>query len=378
MFRECTEAENRLIRECADDVLIYPELYAAARKSIVLPMVLGFGVGLGLGTLLSLALPVTGKLWIRLILMISVALMTEVAVCIWEIYIAGRSRKSPIPGSRYSVNGGTVVGYAKDSPSEAYLLIAEDDLWDAAGNPCCIEFLIPARDDIVMWERILLVCSDKGAYIPLKVTERTKPLISMHRPRYVGQTDWSRAARLPHPAALRLDPVSRPMYEAEAAAFAGSCRRIKNIRVRNWIVIVLLSLLLLFLLGLLWIGLIAGEIITEPSAAVTAAAALLAAWGAATCGIACGIRSGQARSLKKLRYKKKVLFLSVRDEVIANNVTRFIAVYEWINGKLTPVSYPVNGNVFLPKDIPYGTVIQKYSRVPESGQRDVNFFSLGE
>ena len=63
MKRECTEAENRIIKRCTKDILTCPENYAKRVKSNLLPMCLGAIVGLALGGLIAMMVGVAVESW---------------------------------------------------------------------------------------------------------------------------------------------------------------------------------------------------------------------------------------------------------------------------------------------------------------------------
>lgn len=267
MKRECTEFENRILKECAGDILALPETYAAVYRSNL------------------------------------------------------RFCKKTLPGNKFRINGGTIINmdYSKEG---TYLIYAEDDLMDSKGNHA--------------------VC-------------------------------------IPHPAAIDLDQRSSMMYEYEKEKFMEKFKSFKTIRLKNWIAIVLLSFLILFLFALLFIGLVTEDVNTEFSTAVIFAAVQMLVWMFLIYKFAKFVLSGRTRGLDKVRYKKKVMFHSVNGAFDENNIyTKYISVCEYINGIVELVSYPVNSNVILPKKMPYGKMIYKYSRDEKSCAKDLNFFGVME
>lgn len=319
MKRECIELENRMIKECAGDILARPDTY---KNAIVF--------------------------------------------------------KSKIPGDKFQVNGGTIINisYSKEG---TYLIYAEDDLMDSKGNPCRIIYPALHGTNMKPGDRILLVYSDSGSYFPMRLTERTRDFIPEYAPEYFGRVDWSKAVCIPHPAAIDLDLRSSMMYEYEKIKFVEKGNSLKSIRIKNWIGIVLLSFLILFLFALLFIGLVAGDIIVEFSTAIIFAFALVLVWMFLTYKLIKKIIAGRTRGLKKIQYKKKVMFHSMNSAFDENNIhTKYVSVYEYINGVVELVSYPVNSNVFLPKKILYGKIIYKYSQDEKSCAKDINFFGLME
>lgn len=375
MRRICTEMENRIIKESAGDILSCPETYTAVYKSNFISMDFWSVAGLGLGIAAALKLSVSAETWIRFITVIFISVVIELFVLICQAFHRKKMRKKRLPGDKFQVNGGTIINlnYSKVG---VHIIFAEDELTDNRGNPCCI--MMPASYCMTpeYGERILLVYSDSGAYIPLRVTERTRDFIPEQAPEYFSKVNWSEAVRVPHPAAIDLDQKSAEMYEYEKAEFVKKYNSLKNIGVKNWLGIVLLSLLTLFLSGILFICLVSEDIITEFSTAVIFVILIGIVWMYLTYRFAKAIFTGRTRGLKKIKYKKKVMFYSINHALNDNNIrTKYLSVYEYINGRIKLVSYPVNGNAFLPKTISYGRIIYKYSEDAESCAKDLNFFA---
>lgn len=438
MKRQCTEAENRILKECAGDVLARPETYKAVFKSSFLPVALKAVAALGLGVVAELKLSASIEIWIRLMLLlclgifmlittlpilipekyhlvltrslapvvfgaiagvslgkanaaklsvsmetwiclmifICAAVIVGLFVLIWYINNPKRIYQKRLPGDKFWVNGGTIIRIVY-SKAGVYFIFAEDNLMDIKGNPCCIEYPVSGYENIRYGERILLVYSDSGAYIPLRVTERTRDLIPEHAPEYFDKVDWKEAEVFPHPAVINMDYISSRMYEYERAEVVKKCKRFKNIPIRNRIGIVLLSVLILFLFAFLYIGLVAEGVITEFSTSVILFSFMVLGWLFLTFGFAKAILARCKRETEKIQYKKKVMFHSVNGAYDKGNIyTKYISVYEYINGVVQLVSYPIKSNIFWTKKIPYGKIIYKYSQDKNSCTKDLNFFGL--
>lgn len=319
MRRECTSEENAILKECGADILTYPGMYKSSRY---------------------------------------------------------------LPGNQFWVNGGTVLNYLNYNKEDAFLTIAEDDLKDEMGNRCCIKFPVPGDLDIEQGERILLVYTDTDAYIPLRVTERTQSMISMQNPDYFDEVDWDKTVKIPHPAILELDKKPRPLNEQDVETFKQKCNNTKDIKAKNWVGVILSSLLFFMLFALLFVFMV-GSFITSPVMAIVAAVVTLAAWGGSTVLFAKVVFSGKTRGLNKMHYKQKVMYLDIREaySMRINGVkikNREICVYEYENGELKYSVYLVNNNVFLPKDIPYGKVIYRYSKREKISEYGLNYFASVE
>lgn len=318
MLRECSESENRILKECIGDILTDPELIGAKRNG-----------------------------------------------------------KGGLPGNHFFVNGAIILNHVVYPKEGAELTVAEDDLKDALGRPVCIRYPVPGNLSVTAGQRILVVYSDNGAYIPMRLTVRTGGMIPSAPPAYFYQTDWNHTMKLPHPAALRVDRKSYRMNEKETKDFAKTCNSLTNIRVKNWVGIILMSLLILMLFGILFIALVAEEVITKASVALALGIVLFLVWGLLTFGTAKAILAGLTRGLKRLHYKKKVLFVNSYTNIGYGGVpASYLNVYEYVGGELKMQSYYTHNNVFLPKNIPYGRVINKFSEDAESNEKGLNYFWL--
>jgi len=383
MKRECTKAESLMIKYNTQDILSFKGMYTEAIRSKGLVLLLGLIVSLGLSVLASfllhnLGLTINsfyGEIVFRIVFAVFIITVIECSILIWRKIRNKKSLGDCIPGSKFWVNGGTIINYVNYNRDEAWLTFTEDDSVDDVGNMYSIQFPAPSFLNVKQGERIILAYSDKGVYMPLQISERTKGMVSMEHPARFNEVDWNMAPKLPHPAALDLDKVAYLMNEEEVATFYEKCNRFKSIQIKNWIGIVMSSLLILFLLALLFVILVASDVIIEASSAIGVGALILIIWIFGSYGFARVVLSGALRGMKKLRHKKKVLFLYITDSYGSYSYSKSIYVYEYADGALILNSYPINSNAFLPKDIPYGEVIYKYSKDAESGVLGLNYFA---
>lgn len=373
MRRECTEAENQIIRANMTDTTLFE-----TKTSNIIPVALGFVVGLAVGVPIAVAVKSTSEAMIAFILIISITVMTNGCYFLWRRFEEkiGRKRRSrrTFSNGTFQINGGTVIGYF-GSGEDAWLEFAEDDLLDSEGKPYIISFAVQNFPEVRPGDRILLVYCDTGEYIPVPVSEETRGMISMQLPDYWDKADKTKLVSIPHPNVISLDREAYRMNENETAALAKKCSG-KGMKAKNIVGIILLSLLVLVIFGLVFIFLVAGEVIESLNAACTAGIIMLALWGLSTYGIARGLGGSLTKSMKKLAYKKRVLFHSIAADFENNTLVRELKVYEYVDGHLDLVSYSANGNVLLPKNIRYGTVIYKYSRKQDENKPYDNYFVL--
>lgn len=319
MKRACTEAENKIIKKCGKDLLTRPE------------------------------------------------------------FLGGNYRKrKKLPGKQFWIAGGTVLEYIPHTEDGPLLVFAEDDFYDADGRHCVMILSAPYLLNIEVGERILLVYNEDGAYMPLRITEVTRGMVSASAPDYIDKVNWKEATILPHPAGVELEERSRLLYEEEAKALVKKCNKLKNIQRRNRVGIFLFSVLILMFEALAFVFLVAGEVIANPNEALLYIAAAIVFCLILTVLFAKLVLSGKLRGLKKIQYKKKVLFCSTDVTFMNGYYERYISVFEVLNGRIQLISYPVINNYFLPKKTPYGKVLYKYSALAKSCARDWNFFLIEE
>ena len=375
MLRDCTETENKIIKESRGDILTYPELYAFANRKGALPFIIGIAAGLALSSILTFVLKVGNIYWATSLFVLCNTAAVGVAEFTWQKRGFKHSRKAELPGTKFRVNGGVVLNYIEMGKEEAQLTIAEDDLRDKFGHPLCIRYPAPHGLGVSIGQRILLAYSDNGAYIPIRITERTKDMIPPEPPAYFRDVEWDKTMKLPHPAALELDKKSYLLNEQEIAQFVKSCNSLSSIKAKNWIGIIVSGLSLLMILGLVFIFVVAADLVPGPIAAIAVAAVLLTVWVTLTLLIAKAALSGAIRGMKTIRYRKNVIFLGISTfGGYRGTPVSYLYVYEYVDGTLKQMEYLVGNNVFLPKDIPYGSVIYKYTKETESKTNGLNYF----
>ncbi len=375
MRRECTERENQIIRKFVSE-LLPDQTFSEGNIGVMVPAVLGIILGLAVGTPIALAIKSPNKYLIQLVLGISIIIMENICIFTWREWQerkTGKRRKKEISATgAFQVNGGTVLNYFRDDREGSWLLFAEDDLLDPFGKTYIIEYPVCNMGDIKPGERILLVYCHTGDYIPVHVNALTREMIPMQSPAYFAHTDWNTCTCLPHPNAVLLDRKAYHVNEKETAEFGKKCRNRKGMHARQIIGIVMLSILLLFIFAFIFIMLVAGEVIKTPEIALVAAIGLFTLWGLLAYGMAHLTNTGLSKGFHKFHFRKKVLFHSV--SITDYNVpVKNVTVYEYDSGTIKRLSYPVN-NLFLPKDLIFGTVIYKYSTKEDSKIKDVNYF----
>lgn len=281
------------------------------------------------------------------------------------------------PNDKFWVNGGTVLEYKRHYKEGASLIFVEDDLRDKLHRPCCVECAVFSNLDIQPGERIILLYNKDGAYMQMRVTEHTKDMISMEPPEYFKQMNWKTAQKLPHPAVPELDRKSRLMEEAEKKALCKKICTSKRFRKRNWTGVVLSSFCMWFFLFLVLMELVYYDIVVKASTANVVIAMMLLIWGGFTYLIYKVAFTGRMQKLHKLRYQKKVMFLSVGDSyMIKEDIRDMIYVYEYVHGSIRVRAYPIIENLFLPREVCCGSIIYKYSQEADNKEEEPVYFSV--
>lgn len=373
MKRACTEAENRVLREIVKDTTLFE-----TKNSNVIPALLGLVLGIAVAVPIALAVRSAGYAAVSLALIICIAVMEN--ICYFLIpklseKIGRKSKVRHVLGDRiYEVNGATVTGYYP-SREDAWLEFAEDDVLAPDGRPYIISFAVQNLWTFKPGDRMMLVYSDTGAYIPMAVTEKTQGMIPMQAPDYWEEADKSQLPSIPHPNAVSLDTSAYRMNEQEREELIKKYRGAG--RTKSIAAVVLLSVLVLLLFCVAFVVLVGTEVIRQFHTACIAATVMLLLWVLSTWGIARGLRGGYAKEFRKLEYKKRVMFHSMESNLVGDySYVRELKVYEYVSGCLELVTYPINSNVLLPKGIKFGTVIYKYYRQTGDGKREIDYFAL--
>lgn len=382
MRRPCSEEENRIIRTIVSEILPAQSL-SSGNISVLVPAILGFILGLAIGTLAALAMNTANRGTIAFVLIFCTFCMENICIFIWRNVQRKKTgnitKKQMAASGVFQINGGTVLNYYGNDREGSWLYYAEDDFLDSFGRPYIIQYPVYGMGDVRPGERILLICSEAGDYIPIRVNALTQEMIPMQNPSYFSHVDWSICTRLPHPNAAMMDRTAIRITQSETIAFAKKCNRWKGMKAKQTVGIILMSLLLLFLFAITFIMLVGREVVETPEAILAAGTGLIILWGLLSYGLA-RLISGVYREHSKLCFRKRVLFHSLTTTFVGYNIPiKEINVYEYDSvGIIRMMSYPVSTNVFLPKDLKYGTLIYKYSSKDDIETMGANYFGTIE
>lgn len=176
MKRPCTDNENQIIKSLILDSL--PDLALSSTSiSITIPFIAGIALGFLAGLPLAAAMKAFGEIAMRFMLVISLIFMECLCMLIWQIWTAKRTgRKSKghisVAGS-FQVNGGTVLDIFRDEQNNLHYIFTEDDLLDPFRNPYKIQYPVYGAGYARPGERLLLIYTDAGDYIPMRIDTQT-------------------------------------------------------------------------------------------------------------------------------------------------------------------------------------------------------------
>ena len=358
MIRECTEAENRVLKECSGDILIAPETYKRKYYYNTFVIILGMVLGAAAGLLLALWLGEMSDHSVETIIIMCVGLVTTLVITIRNLFFNKENGKNNILGDKFRINGGTIICYSDDAGQKAYMIYAEDDRLDTEGKFYCIKYPVKSNLQLHYGDRILLLYCENGAYIPMKVSGRTMNMISNQQPDYFYKTDWNTVECLPHPNGVSMDKTMYQMNEHETKKMIRRTTSYKVNRLLNWIGIPVIPL---FILGISDVFRKVNDRLFDAST-LFGKIFVIVIWVGGSIWV-CGklIYCVKVHDLKKIKYRKTVLFHSIHMERQKKMNVRCVSVYEYKDGKIKLVSYPFqNAEISLQK-MRYGSVLCKYS-----------------
>lgn len=280
-----------------------------------------------------------------------------------------------LQNEQFWINGGTVIECVwEPKEGELLLVFAEDNYRDAQGRVCCFHYPVSKHIDMKFGDRILLVYCANGAYFPMLLNERTKGLIPPCPPEYFYQTNWREVERLPHPLALTLENDSTAMNETDKEMVKEKFRKVGKLRVRDKVGVFLLGLAAFIMFAFIFLVMITDEMIEEIIPILIGLGLVPALSIVAMIVFALLLKLSRTAPIKKLNYKKTVLFHSIQEDADYVTSVRMMYVCEKINNRIVQVGYPVGFNNLVVKDMYYGQILHKCSKDVVTGTNDINYF----
>lgn len=286
-----------------------------------------------------------------------------------------KSTNSVLPKERFWINGATVIECRWDPKEQEILLIyAEDDFRDALGRMCCLQYIVCKYIDMKFGDRILVVHCANGAYFPMLLNERTRGLIPSRAPEYFYEINWHNAGRLLHPMEHILENNSTAMNEADKEVVRERFRKVGKLRMRDKVAAFLTGFAAFIMFTFIFMFIITDEMI-EAVIPILIGLGLVPALSVVVTIVFVGfLKLWRTSPIKKLNYKKVVLFHSIYDDPDYLVSVKYLYVYEKINNRIELVSYPVGFNNFTMKDVYYGQMLYKCSIDAENESANMHYF----
>lgn len=190
MIRKCTNEENALLKTCENDILSYVGIKnssknEAFRFEIITSIILAIGISAMVCLSYIIDNTITNILGVLIMIIVG-------SVIIYFDFLGGHKRTKNkkhklFQKSNFSINGGTFLEYCRDY-DRGFITgwrYIEDDILDFNGKP--IVLYSPLEKDLVMkkFDRMIILHTQKGDYIPMKLSETTASMISETVPDYV-------------------------------------------------------------------------------------------------------------------------------------------------------------------------------------------------
>jgi len=378
VIRECTAAENKVLKECAADVLADPVIYKNRCRINILAMVIELLIGVIFGWSFTAWIYSSGgdRASEKMVFVCTSVAVAGVCMFLWNTLTERMKHKMSIQGEKFRINGGTVINYTSVSKKKAYIIFTEDDLTDAMGRPFCIKYPALPGLQIRYGERIILAYGEKDAYIPLKISGHTNFFVPGREPESFYKTNWNEVLCLPHPEGLDMDRSCIEMSSEESLELMKKAGAIKANRALKWTGNVLLSVILLLLAVIIYIVFINKSIYEELGSAAQIMSVMMPVY-LFILYLVCKVNyNARVKKTGKMLFKKKVLFHSIEMKSNGSSYMPHIFVYEYRNGAIELVAYPFMNNAFGLKDLPYGKLLYKYEKQPNNDKKNLIYFSL--
>lgn len=264
-------------------------------------------------------------------------------------------------GTEFFINGGTVLKHTYSDVDGETIHFIEDDMYDSNGEPYCIIYPIRPNTGIVDGDRILLAYSDTGVYIPLKMSSMLEGMVDSKTPNNISNVDWSKCKNIMHPNEAFIDLDESLLDDTDKKFFAREQKKWRPLKLNGWVVEILLSIIVICILGAVFVVLVGTEILTYFNVAMFVLILLIISWLLISIFMIYLIGASQTMELKKLRYKKRVLFNYLYSKESGLHKEQYVVVKECINNEMVVRAYFLNEFWKLPDDIVFGDVITKYS-----------------
>ena len=189
--------------------------------------------------------------------------------------------------------------------------------------------------------------------------------------------EWSRIIPDPQSRVIEFDPMVSRMTREDREALLKRFTDSGSYKAQTVLAGVLLSLALLFILFMTFAFLATGNIATENNF-IFFIAFFLVVWISLTIAIFRLFARRMNRFIRKLEYKKQVMFIETQVDILAYGHTpipiKEIHVWEYVSDRPEQVTYGVHNNTRISKNTKDGDLIYRYSDTPDSSPRSLSFF----
>lgn len=196
------------------------------------------------------------------------------------------------------------------------------------------------------------------------------------RPNLYTDAEWDQI--LPPPAKIEFDPACRRLTPEDKEALVKQFTGSTQYKVQTIVAGVLLSLLTLFFLTLLGGSLVIGDIIREDNFMIYGII-LIILWLAITIVAFRLCARRMYHHVRKVEYRKQVMFIETQRDVLVYSATAIIPVkeihvWEYVADHPEQVTYCVHNNTRLARGTKGGDLIYRYTNTLEATPKSASFF----
>jgi hypothetical protein len=202
--------------------------------------------------------------------------------------------------------------------------------------------------------------------------ENTKDPTNLYR-----DPEWARIIPDPQSRVIEFDPMVSRLTREDRETLLKRFTDSASYKAQTVLAGSLLCLALLFIFFMGFAFLATGNIATEKNF-VFFIAVFLIVWISLTIAIFRLFARRMNRFIRKLEYKKQVMFIETQVDILAYGHTpipvKEIHVWEYVSDRPEQVTYGVHNNTRISKNTRDGDLIYRYSNTPDSSPRSLSFF----
>lgn len=361
MRRVCNQQELKILARSKKDIL--SDTFAKNHGNGAWNLIFGILLGCIVGG--AICIPLAYKAYdagvkvnetvlsvgLTLFLNFLIVVMTAV-VSVWLKKIGfSRDTSKFFKNKVVEVNGATIV---QIDTREGFFSFIEDDFTERFGSRLyIIDYpLISANaGNLKVGDRIMVVRTSDGAYIPMKLSDKTINFVERFSPIDINSIDLWNSPHIPHPNVDIIDKQHSSISEREKEEFIKSFKKTNRNMKRG--ICITISILLVVIMFLIFCVMVADEVITYENFGIWGVG-FIALVALLIIGFVFLVKNVGVKRAKRASYRKSVMF---NYSTMDSNGQTEVWVYEYTNGVLGARMY---SNPIIEKNISYGTVLQKY------------------